>query len=73
MIAATATNKTMAMGLVALWVVVRADAVRLMPSVKTAPCCQHVCDSRYADDMRRLLASSTRPVDLAEAPRQRRK
>jgi len=27
MIAATATNKTMAMGLVALWVVVRADGV----------------------------------------------
>ncbi len=27
MIAAAATNKTMAMGLVALWVVVRADAV----------------------------------------------
>jgi hypothetical protein len=33
---------------------VRARSLQLTPPVKAAWCCQHVCDFRYADDMRRL-------------------
>jgi hypothetical protein len=57
MIAAVATTRPAAEGLRVLRDVVRADAVRLMLPVKAAWCCQHVCASRYADDMRRLVAS----------------
>ena len=57
MIAAATTTRPTAVGLRVLRVVVRADAVRLMLPVKAAWCCQHVCGSRYADDMCRLVAS----------------
>src|SRR5918912_3690578 len=32
-------------------VVVRAGSLQVMPPVKQAWCCQHVCGFRYADDM----------------------
>ena len=38
-------------------VVVRAGWRWVMPPVKAAWCCRHVCGFRYADDMRRLVAS----------------
>ena len=59
MIAAVTTNRPTAVGLVVLWVIVLADAVRLMLPVKAAWCCRHVCGFRYADDMHRLVASSS--------------
>src|SRR5690242_19643464 len=39
------------MGRRGLRVLVRADAARVMPPVKAARCCQHVCGFRYAGDM----------------------
>ena len=38
-------------------VVVRAGAVQATRPSKATWRCQHVCDFRYADDMRRLVAS----------------
>src|SRR5258706_11478445 len=45
------TPRPTEMGQRALRVVVRFDAARVMPPVKAAWCCQHVCGFRYADDM----------------------
>src|SRR5258707_15346674 len=45
------TTRPTAMDPRALRVVVRFDAARVMPPVKAAWCCQHVCGFRYADDM----------------------
>jgi hypothetical protein len=44
-------------------VVVRAGSLWVMPPVKAAWCCQHVCGFRYADDMRQLVASEHAGVD----------
>jgi hypothetical protein len=60
MIAAVTTTRLTALGLRVLWVVVSADADWLMLPVKAAWRCQHVCGSRYADDMRRLVASRSK-------------
>src|SRR5215210_603988 len=38
-------------------VVARAGLLRVTPPLKAARCCRHVCDFRYAGDMRRLVAS----------------
>jgi hypothetical protein len=35
------------------WGAVRAGSLRVIPPVKAAWCCQHVCGFRYARDMRR--------------------
>src|SRR4051794_33860910 len=59
MIAAVTTMRPTAAGLSVPWVVVRADAVRLMLPIKAASGYHHVCGSRYADDMQRLVASSS--------------
>ena len=32
----------------------RAGSLKITPQVKAAWCCQHVCDFRYAGDMRQL-------------------
>ena len=49
-------------------VVVRARLLEDMPPVKAARCCQHVCGFRYADDMRRLVASSMRVLIVEDEP-----
>jgi hypothetical protein len=38
-------------------VVARAGLLRVTPPLKAAWRCRHVCDFRYADDMRQLVAS----------------
>src|SRR4030095_8352371 len=47
-------------------VVVRAGVLSVMPPVKPAWCCQHVCGFRYADDRRRLLAWTSMRVLIVE-------
>jgi two-component system response regulator VanR len=47
-------------------VVVRAGSLQVMLPVKAAWCCQHVCGSRYADDMCRLVASRGMRVLVVE-------
>ena len=42
---------------------VRAGCLSVMPPFQAARCCQHVCDFRYADDMRQLVASERACVD----------
>src|SRR5829696_7447278 len=44
-------------------VVARAGLLWVTPPLKAAWCCRHVCDSRYADDMRRLVASERARAD----------
>src|ERR671911_43725 len=46
--------------------VIRAGSLSVMPPVKAAWCCQHVCGFRYADDMRRLLAWTSMRVLIVE-------
>ena len=66
MIQAVTTTRTTAVGLRVRRVLVRAGAICLMPPVKAAWCCQHVCGFRYADDMRRLVASRGMRVLVVE-------
>jgi two-component system response regulator VanR len=47
-------------------VVVRVGSLYVMPPFKAAGCCQHVSGFRYADDMRRLVASRSMRVLLVE-------
>jgi hypothetical protein len=44
-------------------VVRRAGRLWVTPPFKAAWCCQHVCGSRYADDMRQLVPSEHACVD----------
>ena len=46
--------------------VVRIGSLQVMPPFKAAGCCQHVLGFRYADDMRRLVASRSMRVLLVE-------
>jgi hypothetical protein len=49
---------------------IKPNSLEAMSQVKTAPCCQHVCDFRYADDMPPQAADSReRSGDLVEARR----
>src|SRR3954451_14918297 len=56
-IATTATSTPAARRLRIRRVVARAGLLQVTPPLKAAWCCQHVCDFRYADDMRQLVAS----------------
>src|SRR5882762_6903940 len=60
------TTRPTAMDPRVLRVVVRFDAARVMPPVKAAWCCQHVCGFRYADDMRGLVTSGSMRVLIVE-------
>src|SRR3954471_21512063 len=43
--------------------VARAGLLRVTPPLKAAWCCRHVCDFRYAGDMRRLVGSGRARAD----------
>jgi two-component system response regulator VanR len=46
----------------------RAGALWVMPPFNAALCCQHVCDFRYADDMRQLYHRSMRVLLVEDEP-----